>query len=403
MSSVVIPPIMTSQGASPTPPATLNSNLIALVASEVPDYTATLPGTLIEDLSSTCTLALVTQDQARVDQINNLSPLGINPALLNQLGLMFGIQQGIGSNTSVYVVFSGPAGYVIPSGFIVSDGTYQYVVQDGGVIGTSGQSAQLFAVANQSGSWAVAENTVTILITSVPSGYTLTVTNPSTGVAGGPAQTVQSYRSQVIQAFSNTVQGVATYIKSLLLSVPGVNSRLVSVIQVTGGWEVLCAGGDPYQMAGAIYQGAGDITRIIGSTTTANNVSVTVLDGEDAYTVTFVNPPAQTVTMSVTWNTTLANFTSSAIVNQLATPALVSYINGIQVGQPLNELEMTAVFQNAISSILDSTDLTTLTFTVYLNGSSTPTSPSAGTSIIPSPVIEGYWTAAVNAITVVQG
>ena len=403
MSSVVIPPTLTSQGAIPTPPATLNSNLIALVAAEVPDYTANLPGTLIEDLSSTCTMALVVQDQARVDQINNLTPLAANPYLLNQLGLMFGVPQGQSSNTSVYVVFSGPAGYLIPAGFIVSDGTYQYVVQDGGIIGTTGQTASLFAVANQSGSWAVAANTVTILVTSVPTGYTLTVTNPSTGVAGGNPQSVQSYRAQVTQSFSNTVQGVATYIKSLLMAVPGVNSRLVSVLQVTGGWEVICAGGDPYQMAGAIYQGAGDITRIIGSTTTANNITVTILDGEDAYNITFVNPPAQTVAMTVTWNTTLANFTSSALVNQLASSALVNYINSIQVGQPLNELEMTEVFQNAISSVLDSTDLTTLEFTVYLNGSTSPTSPTAGTSIIPSPVLEGYWTAAQNAITVEQG
>ena len=401
MSSVVIPPIMTSQGATPTPPATLNSNLIALVASEVPDYTATLPGTLIEDLSSTCTLALVTQDQARVDQINNLSPLGINPALLNQLGLMFGIQQGIGSNTSVYVVFSGPAGYVIPAGFIVSDGTYQYVVQDGGVIGTSGQSAQLFAVANQSGSWAVAEGTVTILVTSVPSGYTLTVTNPSTGVAGGPAQTVQSYRSQVLASWQIGGQGYSQYLQSLLEMVPGVVPRLIKILQVSSGWEILVGGGDPYLVGGAIYLGTLDLSTLQGSSTTSLNVTVSIVSPPDSYTVIFVNPEQITVTGTITWNTSSANFTSGTQVNQLAQVALTNYINSIHASDPINLLEMENIFQTAVSSVLPSNLLTSLSFSISLNGTVTP--PNAGTSIIPPTIPESYFFANVTGLSVVQG
>lgn len=401
MSSVVIPPIMTSQGATPTPPATLNSNLIALVASEVPDYTATLPGTLIEDLSSTCTLALVTQDQARVDQINNLSPLGINPALLNQLGLMFGIQQGIGSNTSVYVVFTGPAGYVIPAGFVVSDGTYQYVVQDGGVIGTSGQSAQLFAVANQSGSWAVAEGTVTILVTSVPSGYTLTVTNPSTGVAGGPAQTVQSYRSQVLASWQIGGQGYSQYLQSLLEMVPGVVPRLIKILQVSNGWEILVGGGDPYLVGGAIYLGTLDLSTLQGSSTTSLNVTVSIVSPPDSYIVIFVNPEQITVTGTITWNTSSANFTSGTQVNQLAQVALTNYINSIHASDPINLLEMENIFQTAVSSVLPSNLLTSLSFSISLNGTVTP--PNAGTSIIPPTIPESYFFANVTGLSVVQG
>lgn len=399
-----IPPLNVSvAGAMPTPPATLNSDLIADVAATVPDYTANLPGTLIEDLSSTITAGMAQIDQARVDAVNAIAPASMSPYVLNQLGQSTGIPQGQATNTSAYVVFTGPVGYVIVPGFRVSDGTYQYAVQDGGVITSTGQSNPLFVVATQSGSWTPGENTITQLVTSVPSGITLTVTNPLAGTPGTGEQSVQSYRAQVIQSFSTIVQGVPTYIKTLLQNVQGVNARLVSVLQVTGGWEVLCSGGDPYAMAMAIYQGAADITRIIGSTTSSLNVSVSLTDGTDVYAVTFVQPPAQTVTMSVTWNTTLANFTAASSVNQLGATALVNYINSIPVTQPLNELEMSAVFQNAVSSVLSSTDLTTLEFTIYLNGSTSPTSPTAGTSIIPSPVLEGYWTAAANAVTVTQG
>jgi hypothetical protein len=48
------------------------------VAAEVPDYTANLPGSLIEDISSTDVQALATIDQARVDAINSFSPYGAN-------------------------------------------------------------------------------------------------------------------------------------------------------------------------------------------------------------------------------------------------------------------------------------------------------------------------------------
>ncbi len=401
MSSVVIPPTMTSEGAIPTPPATLNQKLISLVAAEVPDYTANLPGTLIEDLSSTCTMALVVQEQARVDQINNLTPLGSNPYLLNQLGTMFGIPQGDSTNTSVYVVFTGPPGYLIQKGFTVGDGTYQYVVQDGGVIGSSGQSAQLFAVANQSGSWAVAANTVTILVTSVPTGYTITVTNPSTGVAGGSAQSVQSYRAQVMSAWKIGGQGYSQYLQSILENIPGVNPRLINVLQVSNGWEILVGGGDPYQVGGAIYLGTLDLSTLQGSSDTTLNVSVSIISPPNSYAIVFVNPEQINVTATVTWNTINPTFTSGTQVNQLAQTALVNYINSITASSPINLLEMENIFQNAVASVLPSNLLTTLVITISLNGVVTP--PQSGTSIIPPTIKEAYFYSSATDITVAQG
>ena len=95
----------------------------------------------------------------------------------------------------------------------------------------------------------------------------------------------------------------------------------------------------------------------------------------------FVNPPQQTVTVAATWNTTQTNFTAGAQVNALAVPAMASYINSIPVGQPINLLELDAVFQGAVASVLPSQYLTTLAFAVTINGASV--SPTAGTSIIP--------------------
>jgi hypothetical protein len=129
-------------------------------------------------------------------------------------------------------------------------------------------------------------------------------------------------------------------------------------------------------------------------------VTVSVFQQPDTYNITFVNPPAQIVTVAAIWNTTLPSFTAGPSVNQLATPAIQSYINSIYVGQPINLLEMTAVFQNAVASVIDAPNITTLTFTVTINGITT--APTAGTSIIPSDP-EGYFSCSATGVTVTQG
>lgn len=271
--SGTLPVVLTKDGLQPQSPTTINTQIIANAQSLSPGLTI-LPSGLIEDMSSTATGAVVVIDQVRVDYVNSLTPYGANAFVLNQLGQIYGVPLGIGSNTSVNVVFSGPAGFVIAKGFTVSDGTFQYFVQDGGVISTSGTTQPLSAVATQSGTWAVPANTVTQLVTSVPSAITLTVTNPISGTPGSSGQTEDDYRSQVFQAGLVASQGQATYLKTLLNQVQGVQNRLVSVRQqLGGGWEVLVGGaGDPFEIAYAIYS-AMDISILVGSVMTITNIT----------------------------------------------------------------------------------------------------------------------------------
>jgi hypothetical protein len=462
---------MTASGPVPSSPAALNSDLIATVQAENAGFTANLPGLLLEDLTSTGTAALAQMDQARVDAINSVTPYGANAFILAQLGTQFGIKQGTSANAGVNVVFSGPTGYVFQPGFTVGDGANQYALVDGGVIQTGGATPQLTAVATNSGTFAIPANTVTQLVTSVPSAYSVTVTNPQAGTPATTAESVQTYRSRVLQAGIVASTGTPAYLKTLLFAVTGVQQQLVSINQVTGGWQVICGGGDAYAIANAILQGVPDIATLQGSqlaitamsaaspvvittnlnhgyiagqtvtvtgatpsaynlaytvasvtadtiTTTTNgsafgayvggakltpnprNVTVSLFQNPDTYSITFVNPPQQIVTVAATWNTTLPNFTAGTSVNQLAAPAIQSYINSIYVGQPINLLEMTAVFQNAVASVIAAPNITTLQFAVTVNG--VTVSPGAGTSIIAGDP-ESYFNASSTAITVTQG
>lgn len=270
-----LPTVITSAGLIPTPPATLRAMLVQIVALTNPGYTANLPGTLIEDIASTDTQALVMIDQARVEALNSLTPYGCNEFVLVLLGKVYGVDIGIPVNTAVFVQFTGLPGFVIGRGFVVGDGTYEYVVQDGGIIGAAspnsplGLSAPLYCIATQSGTWAVPAGTVTLLITPPPSGFTLNVINPEPGIPATSAESATQYRSRVLRAGLAASQGMARYLRTLLSNVPGVQDRLIGIQQQApingGGWMVMVGGGDPYAVAYAIYQGLFDISTLTGS------------------------------------------------------------------------------------------------------------------------------------------
>jgi hypothetical protein len=269
----IFPTVMGPEGLLPTSPVAIRQALLSLVASTNPGYTANLPGSLIEDISSTDVAAIALADAARVELVNSLTPYAANDYLLRQLGNIYGVPLGRDSTTSVQVVFSGSVGFVISAGFTVSDGTYQYVVQTGGVVGTDGTSGSIFALATTQGSWAVPPGTVTQLVTSVPDAVTLSVTNPEAGLPGTGAQTAEQYRAQVLQAGRAVSQGMPSALRTALQAVEGVQARLVSVRQQSSGWEVICGGGDPYQVAYAIFISLFDVSSLVGSTIAVTDIS----------------------------------------------------------------------------------------------------------------------------------
>jgi hypothetical protein len=262
------PIVMSSAGYVPQTPMTLQQLLINTVAAINPGYTANLPGSLIEDISSTDTYALLQCDSSIAEIIGSVTPYGANNYLLWELGVLFGVPPQTPTNTSVYVQFTGPPGFVIGQGFTVSDGNYQYEAADGGIIGTGGVSDDIYMVATVPGMWAVPAGSVTQLITSVPTGINITVINNADGDPATTAETAEQYRTRVMQAQYAPSQSMLTYLKTMLQRIPGVSARLVSVrqySQLPSLWEVICGGGDQYAVAYAIYMAGLMLTNITGS------------------------------------------------------------------------------------------------------------------------------------------
>ena len=435
---------------------------------------------------------------------------------------------------------------MISAGFIVSDGTYQYTVQDGGIVSASGQSSALYCLANNAGSWAVPIGTVTTIITSIPSGVTLACTNESAGVPGATSQTIQSYQAQVIQAGQAIATGMPTFLKTQLQKVSGVQPNLISVRQPTSGtaWEIIVGGGDPYEVANAIYTGLFDISNLVGSTfqvtnitnaypavvtinlnhgyttgqvvqitgetgmsnvngnnfvaivvdektfslnvkistitwsggtvtvTTASphglptgttsgtiygctptayngsytftrtgastftyplasnpgtitvlgytpfdsasqgawtsggvvtpnfrNVTVSINNYPDTYNITFVNPPPQTVTVTLLWNTIAVNYVSTTAIASSGIPAIVAYINSIPVGQPISIFDLQTAFTTAVATLLNVSLISEMQFTITINGITT--SPSSGQGVIYGDP-ESYFETTNGLVTITQ-
>ena len=249
---------MTSQGLQPRLPADLRQEITDRVGAARPGYTANLPASLVEDVASTETAAVVESDQFLVDLVNSVSPWAANPFMLKQLGEVYDVPPAVGTNTAVYVVFFGPPGFVIVQGFTVGDGAYSYIAQEGGIIGASRQSLPIYCVSPQDGAWAVPAGAVTQLETSVPdlimqAGFG--VTNPADGLASTRGETIEEYRDRVWTAGLAASTGMARYLKTLVWRIPGVQKRLVSVRQdrASGRYIVMVGGGDPYQVGYAIY------------------------------------------------------------------------------------------------------------------------------------------------------
>jgi hypothetical protein len=445
--------------------------LVNAVTATNPGYTANLPGSLIEDMVSTIVAAVALCDSARVDLVNSVTPYGANVFILNQLGQIYGVPRDKATNTSVNVVFTGTPGFPISRGFIVSDGAHQYTVQTALIIPASGVTGPVYCLATITGSWAVPANTVTTVVTSLAGAIVVTVTNPQAGTPSIGAQSDSDYRASVLQAGLASASGMSRYLKNLLSLVSGVQTRLIAVQQSGTNWRIIVGGGDPYEVAFAIYTGMFNIGNLVGSqlavtaisqaaaavvtmnlahgfttgqtktiagalgmvgvngarvitvlspttfsvpynssaapaytggavvTPIARNQVVSVNDYPDTYSIPFVLPPAQSVTVSLTWNTISTNVISTASVAILGAAAIVDYINNIAVGAPINLFSLQNVFVDAVAAVVPPAFLTRMVFAVYIN--SVLTAPTAGTGVIAGDP-ESYFLTDVTLITITQ-
>lgn len=110
------------------------------------------------------------------------------------------------------------------------------------------------------------------------------------------------------------------------------------------------------------------------------NVSVTLTDAPDNYTILFVRATPHAVAVTVTYQTLLAAFTQQAQVSAIAQTALQSYITGLDVGQGISLIAMSNIMEAAIADVLPVAEISAIDYAITIDGVSV--TPDAGTQII---------------------
>ena len=369
-----LPVIYSEDGPKPLTAEELRKQVVDIATQLSPGITTELPGSLIEDMVSTSVGALLVCDQARVDLINSCSPYGANVQLLNQLGEMYGVPRGAGTNTSVYVSFMGAPGFVIPKGFTVGDGSYLYAVQRDTRIPYSGQTEPVYCLATSSGTWPVPAGSVTQIKTSVPDEFSVTCTNLTDGLPGAQEQDYTSYRYQVMQAGMRGVQGTPDCLRTELAGVSGVRENLISYRQASlGKWVAVVGGGDPYEVAHAIYRVVPDISTLTNDVVNPSGgevekKTIPIIIYPDTYQIPFVVPSSQNVVVLITWNTVSTSYISPEDIANAAQQNVADYINSIAIGQAINILQIQEVFLTSVADLLSPSQVSMISVQVGING-----------------------------------
>ncbi|RYM58517.1 hypothetical protein BSR03_22005 [Serratia proteamaculans] len=299
------------------------------------------------------------------------------------MGAIYGVQQGEGTNTSVYVVFSGPPGFGIPKGFTVGDGTYLYTVRRDTVIPASGQTEPVYCLATTGGIWAVPAGTVNQVKTSVPESYQVTCTNLTAGLPGTDEQSPASYRAQVLQSGMFGGQGTPDCYRSSLQKVVGVQENLISFHQATlGKWVAVVGGGDPYEVAYAIYKAVPDISTLIndvsnpsGAEVEKKTIPITVYP--DVYQVPFVVPSSQNVEVLITWNSASTTYIDPAGIAKAVQQNIADYVNAIAVGQPINIFQIQDIFLKSVEGLVAASLLSMIQVQIGINAAIKPPVPES--------------------------
>jgi len=390
---------MTSGGLIPRTPSQIRSDLQDSLLSKDPSLTLDDPAysEIIPSWLDTSVSCIEEIEQIGIDTVNSIDPTLSNEMIADSLGYTLGVIRGESTRANVDVVFTGTDGYHIPKGFLVSNGTYQFYVLNGGVIADG--SVTLYCVCTVDGIIPIAENSVTQIITSVPSPYVLTCNNPIAGNQGSGLEPLSQYKARYIQAFNRVSTGTIAYCKELLSAV-NFDLKRISILPSNGKTKIIVGGGDPYLIGEAIFKSGLDISAFKKSTTENRNFSRFIVDYPDTYKIDFVRPFSRQVSITATYSLLTVSIVPDSSITEAAQPALSNYINNLAIGYDINLLELNEIFKEAIRGVgVDTQFLSNLEFSVSINGVSV--NPIVGTQLIAQDE-EAYFSCNPSAVSVLR-
>ncbi|PIJ74649.1 hypothetical protein BL250_16675 [Erwinia sp. OLTSP20] len=174
------------------------------------------------------------------------------------------------------------------------------------------------------------------------------------------------------------VQGTPDCFRSLLQLVDGVQKNLISYRQAAlGKWVAVVGGGDPYEVAYAIYKSVPDISILTNdvSNPSGDEVEKKTIEIDvypDVYRIPFVVPSSQNAMIFITWNTASTSYIDPDGMAKAVQQNIVDYVNSVAVGQPINIFEIQEIFLNSVKDLVPLSLVSMIQVQVGINGKIKP-------------------------------
>lgn len=169
------------------------------------------------------------------------------------------------------------------------------------------------------------------------------------------------------------VQGTPDCYRIELKNVYGVQENLISYRQASlGAWVAIAGGGDPYEVAYAIYKAVPDISVLTNDVVNPSGAAVDKNDTDHCVSGYVSRAVCSAIiTKRYAFNHTeysLNQLYRSTGIEKAVQQSIADYINGIATGEPINIFLIRDIFLNQVKGLVSSNLVSMIDIQVGING-----------------------------------
>lgn len=343
---------LTNKGFNPPTPEELREMLRQEVLKKVPDF-QNRPADLLNNLLDEASIFLLYDAYLTHFLFNGYSPSFSNEEFFTFFAKEVGIVRKGGYKSQVTLEFSGDVGALIPKGLGVTNAlkSVKYEVEKEAFINSTGK-ARVVAFCDDKNIPAIGIGELNVIDLNIKG---LRVTNIDTPTPPIEAESFITFKDRAQQRWRNPKAGSIGSVLNGVRAVAGVVDRTISFRQVEvmeGGktyhaYEVVCDGGDPFEIAKALYQYGGISPKPFlsnpSNNETARSVSQNLIINGQPITYKFTR--AKNVNVGIQIRISLLKVeTTSASLKALTEEVFLEYVNNLRVGARPNKIGIQEVF-----------------------------------------------------------
>lgn len=366
-------------GWQPPTPQELRDSLQEFLKQNVPNYTARPADILSNLLDGGVAFGMYFVQQLQ-SYFNGYAPSYGDDFLLELRASEQGLRRKSSFKSSVDIQFTAPAFTIIPEQTpITGNNLPTYYTQESAVVGSTGIII-LKAYCDDENIPQIGVGQLDQIGISLQN---VTATNTSAPTQPQDEESFDDFAKRVQLAWSSPRGGSVSYLLSQLKGLDGVVQRATSLqVNSNGTYEVIIDGGDPLEIAWAMFNGGGILPNVFVSNPSQGQSIRTVTQNltlnAQSIPFKFTRPLQVPLEILITLKTRGLSMTSEE-ATKITTSAMESYVNGLQLGESINQVGIQNAFLEAfLTNGITTANIATPSLTISVNnvsgGSSSPLS-----------------------------